>query len=158
MADRWHLLYIPESMAKLETQKIFTEICALVGDWSGINEDGQPVSIKYALTANDSALVEQWFFHNDMEALTIYHPDGDRLMAMHYCPIGNQPRLDLKRRSADGTLEFEYVAATNLPSLATAHEHAFDLRIIDANTIHRNETYVENGTMESNGTTFTRIG
>ena len=142
----------------LDPAAVFPEIAALVGRWEGTNEEGNPVAIEYSLTANDTAVVEKWFFHNGMQALTIYHPDGGQMMATHYCPIGNQPRLDLKRRKPDGTLEFEYVSATNLPDIDHAHEHAFDLQIIDANTIHRNETYRSDGELESNGTTFKRVG
>lgn len=142
---------------EVDSALVFSELAALVGRWEGTNEEGNPVAIEYSLTANGTALVEHWFFHNGMEALTIYHPDGDQMMATHYCPIGNQPRLDLKRRKPDGTLEFEYVAATNLPDIELPHEHAFDLRIIDANTIHRNETYRAGDELESNGTTFTRV-
>ena len=140
----------------IDTANIFSTLRNLVGNWTGINEAGNPVSIRYAMTANDTVLVEQWFFHNDMEAMTLYHPDGERLIATHYCPIGNQPRLELRRQLEDGTLEFEFKSATNLPNEDSAHEHAFDLRIIDASTILRNETYVENGIAESNGTVFYR--
>lgn len=135
---------------------VFSSISNLVGDWSGTNEEGHPVSVRYTMTANNTAVVEQWYFHKDMEALTIYHLDGDQLMAMHYCPIGNQPRLDLKRQLKDGTLEFEFSAATNLTTPNEPHEHAFNLRIIDDETVRRNETYVENGVAETNGTTFHR--
>lgn len=140
----------------MDNNKIFEDLKALVGDWRGMNEDGESVAVKYSLSANNSVLVEQWFFHNDMEALTLYHLDGASLMATHYCPLGNQPRLELKHRAIDGTLEFEFVSATNLARVEDEHEHSFDLRVIDENTIRRNETYLTEGVTETNGTTFHR--
>lgn len=140
----------------LNATAIFAELCEMVGNWQGVNEEGHDVSIAYSLNANDTVLVEHWFFHNDMEALTIYHLDGRQLMATHYCPVGNQPRLDLMRRTADGTLEFEYRSATNLPDFAVDHQHAFDLRILGHDKFHRNETYLCAGASDSNGTTFMR--
>ena len=138
-------------------QAIFKTIRKLIGHWGGINEDGQPAYIEYTPTANDTALVEEWTFHTGQTALTIYHMDGPTLMAMHYCPIGNQPRLDLKRQLPNGTLEFECVSATHLKSFKDPHEHAFDLRINDDGTLYRNETYMEeSGDYGSNGILFKR--
>ncbi len=137
---------------------IFKTLHPLVGSWNGINEDGHPAYITYSMTANDTALVEDWTFHNGMNALTIYHMDAQTLMAMHYCPIGNQPRLDLKRQRGDGTLEFECTSATHLKSFKDPHEHAFDIKINQDGTLYRNEAYVEDsGALESNGILFRRI-
>ncbi len=136
---------------------IFEGLKALVGKWHGTNEEGRPVSIVYEMTANDTALVEDWFFDNGMRALTIYHMDHDTLMAMHYCPIGNQPRLDLIRQDADGLLAFECVSATHLKSKTDPHEHAFDLRINPDGSLYRSETYYEDdGRLESNAAVFRR--
>lgn len=142
---------------QLDHVNIFDAIKALVGDWHGINEEGEPTSITYKMTANDSALVENWTFENGMEALTIYHMDANTLMAMHYCPIGNQPRLDLKQQASNGTLTFECVSATNLKSFKDPHEHAFNLRINKDGTLYRDETYMESdGELHTNGILFTR--
>ena len=135
----------------------FIRLKSLVGTWHGINEDKEPTTVNYALTAADSALVESWIFDNGSEALTIYHMDNDILMAMHYCPIGNQPRLDLKEQLADGTLKFECVSATHMKSFKDPHEHAFDLKLIENGSFYRTETYVEkDGSYQSNGILFQR--
>ena len=136
---------------------VFNKLHQLVGRWEGTNEDGHTAYITYSLTANDTALVEDWTFHNNMTALTIYHMDAETLMAMHYCPIGNQPRLDMKEQLSDGTLKFECVSATHLKNFDDPHEHAFDLKLNDDGTIFRNETYMEDsGELESNGILFRR--
>ena len=136
---------------------VFKTLHTLVGHWSGVNKDGHPAYMEYFLTADDAALVEAWTFHNDQTALTIYHMDDAVLMATHYCPIGNQPPLDLKAQLSDGTLKFECVSATHLNSFKDPHEHAFDLRINDDASLLRNETYVErSGEYASNGIFFER--
>ncbi len=141
----------------LDQAAIFQSLKKLIGNWQGTNEDGQWVGVRYEMTANGTALVENWTFHNQMKALTIYHMDGRALMAMHYCPIGNQPRLDLKHRSADGTLAFECVSATHLKTFKDPHEHAFDLKMNKDDTLYRSETYVEtDGRLKRNGTLFRR--
>lgn len=145
-------------MNEMNPQAILKSLHKLVGKWSGLNEDGHPAYIDYALTANDTALIEEWTFHTHHTALTIYHMDGPTLMATHYCPIGNQPRLDLKRQRTDGTLEFECVSATHLNSFKDPHEHSFDLRINDDGSLYRTETYMEDsGVYSSNGILFKRI-
>ncbi len=141
----------------LNHEATFTSLQTLVGSWFGVNEDGHPTTMIYSMTADDTALVEDWKFHDGMEALTIYHMDFEILMATHYCPIGNQPRLDLKHRLDDGTLKFECVSATHLSSFDDPHEHAFSLRLNSDGTIYREETYMEkDGQLHSNGILFQR--
>ena len=82
--------------------------------------------------------------------------DETTLTATHYCPIGNQPRLILKHQLDTGVLLFEFQSATNLPDENAEHEHAFDLLLVDSNTLIRNETYCTNGKTEENGTKFFR--
>jgi len=141
----------------LDHAAIFETLKSLLGDWLGTDEQGRPTKVHYAMTANNTALVEDWAFDNDMKALTIYHMDGPLLMATHYCPIGNQPRLDLRARSEDGTLFFECVSATHLKSFKDPHEHAFNLKLNKDGTFYREETYMEkSGELESNGILFSR--
>lgn len=136
---------------------IFVTLQGLVGEWQGIDEEGHAASVSYSMTANDTALVEGWTFYNGMKALTIYHMDIDILMAMHYCPIGNQPRLDLKEQLEDGTLKFECVSATHLSSFKAPHEHAFTLKMNADGSFYREETYVEDDAqLQSNGILFQR--
>lgn len=141
----------------LDHHQVFHRLKSLVGRWEGINEDGDPVSINYKLSANDTVLVEDWKFDNEMEALTLYSMDDDTLTAMHYCPIGNQPRLHLKRQLNTGVLMFEFHSAMNFPDKNAEHENSFDLLLIDDNKFVRNETYCAHGEAKKNGTTFSRI-
>jgi hypothetical protein len=48
--------------------------------------------------------------------VTMYHPDGERLMVTHYCSIGNQPRLVEMPRPGDNDLVFSFFDVTNQPN------------------------------------------
>ena len=136
---------------------IFEEMKSLKGKWKGINEAGKPVWIAYKLSANGTVIVEDWTFHNGIEALTLYSMDENTLIALHYCPIGNQPKLKLKERLKTGVLKFEFDSAMNFPDKNHDHEFAFDLEMVDQKTMIRNETYMSDQIPESNGTTFSRM-
>jgi len=93
---------------------IWQRLSGLMGAWHGTNEAGQGVWVDYSFTANDTVIVEHWVFHNKMESLTLFHPDKTRLIATHYCPIGNQPTLELQPLSGGGKIRFDKVSVTNL--------------------------------------------
>ncbi|MEO1040196.1 MAG: hypothetical protein AAFX09_11675 [Pseudomonadota bacterium] len=135
----------------------FTRLTSLVGDWSGTNEAGREVSVSYSLTAADTVLVETWRFHNGLEALTLYHMDGARLLATHYCPIGNQPRFVLTEKTPEGRLDFTFESATNLADLGDPHGHAFTLQPLNSDTFERYETYLDQGELNTNGVVFSRV-
>jgi hypothetical protein len=77
-------------------------------------------------------------------------------MATHYCPLCNQPRLVLSEVGADASYTFVFVWASNLSNPRNAHQHSFQLRIIDARSFWRTETYVEHGVLQSEGVTYIR--
>jgi len=89
-------------------------------------------------------------------SMTVYHMDGATLVATHYCPQGNQPRLRYHPELSGQRLEFRFRDATNLPDADAAHQHAFWIDI-NAGGFARNETYVENGEAGSETTVFARV-
>lgn len=95
---------------------------ALAGTWDAdLNGDGKPDTVvSWREVANGSALVETVFAGTPHEMITVYHRDGTRLLATHYCAAGNQPRLECVRAS-DGRVEMEMVDATNLPDPLATH-------------------------------------
>ena len=136
---------------------LFEQVKSLAGKWSGINEDGELVKIDYRLSANASIVVETWDFANGMEALTIYHMDGQDLMAAHYCPIGNQPMLKLTTPAAMPHLKFAFESARNIKGPEQGYEQAFELMLKPDGKLWRSETYMENGMPDTNATLFSRL-
>ena len=115
-----------ESMrsAKTEPNAGFEKMKPLVGNWQGKANDGKPVKISYALVSGGSALVETIQAESEPGMVTVYHPDGDRLMMTHYCSLNNQPRMRADTGPAEnGKLVFNFVDATNMSSPDAMHMH-----------------------------------
>jgi hypothetical protein len=136
----------------------FQSLKALVGDWQGRTAAGRTFLVNYRLIANDTVLVESWSMSPTRTSMTVYHMDGDALIATHYCPQGNQPRLQYRPDLSGQRLHFAFRDATNLTDADAAHQHAFWIEIAPgANAFTRDETYLENGEAGSETATYTRI-
>ena len=91
--------------------------------------------------------------------MTAYHRDGDHLLATHYCPQGNQPRLQMKQVAQSSDIIFEFRDATNLYSLKDSHQHSLRFSLEDKNTsITRGETYRSEKGDETTAMILQRIG
>jgi hypothetical protein len=115
----------------------FKTISALTGEWR-VAEHAS-LRIVFEPTAGGSVIIERWMLGERMHSLTIYHVDGQRLIATHYCPQGNQPRL-AATASDDGEIRFTFLDATDLdPNESYQHDLSFE-RKADG-TVLRAETY-----------------
>lgn len=123
----------------------FERLKTLQGDWEGEFADGRRHTVEYRLSAGGSVLVETWQLAPGRESMTLYHLDGDRLLATHYCPQQNQPRLALVPGDDASILSFEFVDGTGLDMPGKSHQHAFVTELRSDGSYTRSETYVENG-------------
>ena len=122
---------------------VFNQMKSLEGDWHKENTSQSKFSISFELTANDTVLVETWLYNNKKHSLTVYHMNNDKLMATHYCPQGNQPRLQLTKNSTPHHLSFTFLDATNLASLDNSHQHSLGFEFSDKkNKVLRKESYL----------------
>jgi len=65
------------------------------------------------------------------------------LLATHYCPQGNQPRLRMSADSTTAKINFEFQDATNLSSLDSNHQHSLSLALpSDKSDFTRSESYL----------------
>lgn len=120
----------------------FGALKQLVGTWK-VQGSESDFRIQFELTANETVLMETWLSKGNKHSLTVYHLDGKRLMATHYCPQGNQPRLVMSGSSKAGKIEFEYLDATNLGSIEDSHQHHLAFVIPEgAKHIERIESYL----------------
>lgn len=141
----------------LRPDQAFQALKSFVGDWQGVTESGRAFLVSYRLIANDTVLVESWTLSPTRTSMTVYHMDGDALIATHYCPQGNQPRLQYRPETSNERLHFTFRDATNLSAPNTAHQHEFWIRRHADGTFARNETYLENGEAGSETATYARI-
>jgi hypothetical protein len=125
---RWMRMALVFSMAAIASgaaeapapHPAWTMLKTLVGQWKG-KYDGPDaagageIRLSCELVSNGTALLETMDSAHDATMITVYHPDGSRLMATHYCAAGNQPRLAASGLSPDGkTLTFRFLDATNV--------------------------------------------
>ena len=92
----------------------------LVGEWKGTYSGADAagmgeVRLSYKLVSNGTSLMETMESGHDTSMITMYYPEGNRILATHYCSIGNQPRLASAGLTGNGKiLRFSFVDATNV--------------------------------------------
>ncbi|AIE87857.1 hypothetical protein OP10G_4489 [Fimbriimonas ginsengisoli Gsoil 348] len=109
-------------------QKAFDRLKTLAGTWQGTA--GEKSTVVYKVTAGGSALVETQLPGTEMEMISVYHMDGDRLLMTHYCAAHNQPTMKLIPGKDPSKLRFEFVSGTNMKP-ADMHMHSVVFHLID---------------------------
>ena len=140
---------------KSRASRSFARLTALVGDWAAPLASAKSLRISMRLVAAGSVLVERYLTPSGKETLTVFHLDGDRLLATHYCGQRNQPRLRLVSDLASKSLVFTFVDATNLEPGA-AHLHRLEMVVGDRNHFDKVETYRQGTKEERESLRFTR--
>ena len=128
------------SPEKVSAGDAFTELSRMVGTWRRGDKPESPLRIRFYLTAGGTVLVESWEAGGKPHSLTLYHRDGDALLATHYCPQGNQPRLALAGRDSGG-LHFLFRDTTDLEPATEKHQHDLWFDLSDPERPVRGETY-----------------
>lgn len=126
----------------------FEKLKTLVGTWVATTRDGQHATVTYELVSAGSALLERLGgdAHPDMQMVTAYHADGDRVVMTHYCSAGNQPRMRAEPVTGEvQTLRFTFVDATNLATPGEGHMHGLVVTFQDADSFTQEWTWRENG-------------
>jgi len=122
-----------------EAGQAFAALSRLAGVWRPADDPQSPLRIRFSLTAGGTVLVETWEVRGRSHSLTLYHRDGAGLLATHYCPQGNQPRLAFAGRNASG-LHFAFRDATDLAP-GESHQHDLWFELSDPDRPLRSETY-----------------
>lgn len=133
---------------KVEMPKEFDTLKALLGTWEGTSamegKPGQNVMVTYELTSAGTAIVEKLMAGTPDEMVTIYHKEGKGLALTHYCALGNQPHMPLKK--ADGqSLVFEMTKPVGVSSMKESHMHAVTLTMSDPNSLKQEWTHFSDG-------------
>ena len=116
---------------------------SLVGDWEGTAE-GHPARVSYKLVSSGTALAESLSTPDGGEMLTIYHPDGSRLVMTHYCTENNQPRMRATGLSSDGKrIVFNFVDVTNVSGPDAPHMVGLVVLFLDADHMTQQWTHQE---------------
>jgi hypothetical protein len=99
--------------AESDAHKSFDLLKGMEGNWTGKNQQGQPIQVTFRETAGGSALMSEIHGHGPENMITMFHMDGDRLLMTHYCGAGNQPRMRVISSDAK-SVSFEFLDGTNI--------------------------------------------
>src|SRR5260370_40838271 len=143
------------SAEQTESSKAFTQMKALIGNWSGTfqwtggRSDSGSMNATYYVTGNGSAVVENLMNESTPVMTSVYHLDGPDLRMTHFCGAQNQPRLKARRIDLEhGAIDFDFVDATNLRSPDAPPVHGVGIRLIAPN--HLTLTFLfQSGSVES---------
>jgi len=152
------LIAAEEKQSKVAPSPAYDKMKILVGSWEGtVSEGGQQLSTnaRFQLISDGSAVAAWLDEGSPHEMVTMFHMDGDRLMATHYCAAHNQPRMVLVSGGDPNRLVFKFKDGTNIQSDAGHMQQvAF---IFDGLNHHIEEwTYLQNGKEDTTRFDFKR--
>ena len=142
------VLVAVSAFAQSAGQKSFDTMKSLEGNWEGKTSMGDTAQVSFRLTANGSVLMSE--IHNPAQGhaedmVSMIHMDGNRLLLTHYCPTGNQPRMQASASPDGKSLTFEFVDATNLASRDSGHMQSAVFTFVDANHHLEEWHYLDHG-------------
>jgi hypothetical protein len=129
--------------AESDPRKSFDKLKSLAGAWQGKTSDGQPVDVTFRVTSGGSALMSEIMGKEDM--ISMFHLDGDRLLMIHYCSAGNQPRMKATTSPDGRMLRFDFIDATNLASPEAGHMQRVIFTFPDADHHTEEWFFVQDG-------------
>jgi DNA-binding PadR family transcriptional regulator len=119
---------------KTKSEEAFDRLATLKGEWSG-EQEGVKIRLIYTLTANGSALMEEFRPESGAVMITMFTVDGDHLIATHYCSAKNQPQMITSAiTDVQKPLAFSLARITGLKSPDDWHNTG--LTIIQADNEH----------------------
>ena len=137
--------------------RAFEAIKETVGIWRPADNPDSSLRIRFSLTAAGTVLVEEWTRNGQPHSLTLYHRDGADLIATHYCPQGNQPRLAMLPQADRSVIRFAFKDITDLDVAEEAHAVALVFDMSDDDVLVRQETYQRNDTDENSELRLVRV-
>jgi len=146
-----------ETHPPAQTSPAFDQLKSLAGEWEGKNSAGAPVKVTYQLAANGSTVMERLQPPNEPDMVTMYTLDGGRLIAAHYCSVGNQPTMQtVPLASATGKYNFVFTHLSGAKSPEEAHMQSLTLNITDKNHLTQVWIFSDHGKSVTETNTLTR--
>ena len=142
---------------KTKSEEAFDRLTSLKGDWKG-EQDGVKISVIYTLTANGSALMEEFRPESGPVMVTMFTVDGDHLIATHYCSAKNQPQMVTSAiTDAQKPLAFSLVRVTGLKSADDWHNTGLTVIQEDNDHLTQEWTYQSKGKSGKTVFRYTRV-
>jgi hypothetical protein len=116
--------------------------------WDQAGKKGKvDFKLVYKTTSGGKAVIETMFPGTPGEMITVYYPEGDDLVLVHYCSAGNQPRMKLEASKDANELAFRCLGGTNMTE-QDSHMHSARLNILDADHIRGTWSSTKEGKVE----------
>ena len=143
--------------AKTKSEEAFDRLASLKGEWEG-QQDGVKISLVYTLTANGSALMEEFRPESGPVMVTMFTVDGDHLIATHYCAAKNQPLMVTSAiTDVQKPLVFSLVRITGLKSPDDFHNTGLTVIQEDNDHLTQEWSYQFKRKNRKNIFSFTRV-
>ena len=142
------VLNAQQRSGKDQAAAAFDLLKSLSGDWVGTTvESGKEMSalITFRLASGGSVLMSDLAPGMPHEMITMFHRDGEALLATHYCLTGNQPRMRAVASVEPNVVAFKFKDATNLSNPAAPHMSGVKFTVLDANHHVEDWTILVNG-------------
>jgi len=124
----------------------FDHIRSLLGVWRIAGREDNGFEIVFEAAAGGTVIRESWMLNGVERSFSVYHLDGTDVIATHYCPLGNQPRLALISGGEGKPVRFAFKDVTNLPSLRSSHLRTLEFALSgDQQELLRSEMYLNAG-------------
>ncbi|MCI0415536.1 hypothetical protein L0222_22405 [bacterium] len=146
-----------ELAKKSKSAVAFEQLSSLVGEWKGV-QDGIEITLTYTLTADGSALMEEFRPAKGPVMITMFSVEGNHLIATHYCSAGNQPQMITKaiQEPQGKPLVFSLLRVTGMRSPEDWHNTGLEVLLEDKDHLTQKWTYIYKGKMGTNIFRFTR--
>src|SRR5262249_940035 len=153
-------MFLGTTLAQAQKSKstvAFERLSSLVGEWKGI-QDGIDITLTYTLTANGSALMEEFRPAQGAVMMTIFSVDGDHLMATDYWAGGNQPHMATPKITdpQNKALAFSLVRVTGMATPEDWHNTGLEVQLEDKDHLTQTWTYLYKGKAGTTVFHFTR--
>jgi hypothetical protein len=142
---------------KTKSEEAFDRLASLKGDWKG-EQGGAKISVSYTLTANGSALMEEFRPESGPVMITMFTVDGDHLIATHYCSAMNQPQMVTSAiTDVQKPLTFSLARITGLKSPDDWHNTGLTVIQEDNDHLTQEWTYQSKGKSGKTVFRYTRV-
>lgn len=122
----------------------FERMKSLVGKWAAESPEMGKMNTEFRLIAGGSVVEERFAEGTPMEMLSTYHDVNGKLTMTHYCMLRNQPKMALKKSTAD-SLTFDLVSTPGLNAAKEKHMHGATYTFMDADHFKLDGVAWENG-------------
>ena len=142
----------PSGHSQYTGSKEFERIKVLVGTWEGTSsKDGEKVTVKYETTAGGSVILETLFPGTPHEMVSVYYDNGGKIGMTHYCMLGNQPQMTLKKAD-DNKIALVFVSGGNIDLAKSPHMHELLISFVDKDHLIQEWTMFEDGKAKETAT------